>query len=188
LELPAIISRAAGFNRFSAQATTPPIGNDHQPNPHCDRDPAVNRPLNLSRHEAPRQYVDALQNPDGPHENQECASGTQSGFHVWLRFSHFSRAVLCAQRSPGCANFARHSCDSSFAAAEHTAASIQYPPQVRHCFNYCVDFTVRQLLLTSNLHAGMEEFGHGQRFENPALLRQQMYAAPDPVGNVRSRS
>ena len=50
-----------------------PVGPKQQADTHDYSDSAVNRPLDLSRHETAGQHVDALQEPDAPEDHQHNA-------------------------------------------------------------------------------------------------------------------
>lgn len=50
-----------------------PVGNHQQRDSCRDCDPTVNRPADLSGHEAAGQHVDPLQEPDGPEDHQQAA-------------------------------------------------------------------------------------------------------------------
>src|SRR5579863_2028060 len=63
----------------------PPPGGYQHDDPNRSQATAVNRPLDLPRHETARQYVDALQEPDGPEEHKKHTHDVQRNFHLPTR-------------------------------------------------------------------------------------------------------
>ena len=63
LRFPWFAKKRLGGSRGCWRAPSP-VGPTQNDKPHDERDPAVDRPLDLSGHETSRQHIDALQKPD----------------------------------------------------------------------------------------------------------------------------
>ncbi len=67
----------------------PPFRGPQHSDSRRDRDPAVDRPADLTGHEAARQYVNALQEPDHAKDNQDHAHDVQGELQSLPVSSHF---------------------------------------------------------------------------------------------------